>query len=379
MVSLAVFGSAKLKADSGTCGGATINLPFTDVMSSPFFCAIAEAYFSGLTNGTSPTTYSPSEIVLREQMAAFVTRGMDQGIRRGVRRAALQQFWNPLNIDGVSMTVVGDRPLLVDADGADLWVANQSSGTVSRVRASDGRLLDTWTDAVQATAVLSAKGLVFVTSETSPGNLYQIDPTQPAGSVTILSSSLGNMPISIAFDGSRVWTANNGGSISIVSLNPVSVTTISTGFSFPVGIMFDGTNMWVTDTGSPGKLLRLDSNGAIIQTVPVGDSPAYPVFDGRNIWVPNAVSSTISVVRAQTGQVMATLVNNGLDSPFTAAFDGERVLVTNTGSDTVSLWQATNLNPLGSANIGLNSPFGVCSDGVNFWITLSGSQKLARF
>lgn len=50
--------SSRLQADNGTCGGVTTTLPFTDVMSSPFFCQIAEAYFSGLTNGTTATTYS---------------------------------------------------------------------------------------------------------------------------------------------------------------------------------------------------------------------------------------------------------------------------------------------------------------------------------
>jgi hypothetical protein len=66
--------STRLKADTGTCSGASTTLPFADVISSPFFCQIAEAYFSGLTNGTSGTTYSPTDPVTREQMAAFVTR-----------------------------------------------------------------------------------------------------------------------------------------------------------------------------------------------------------------------------------------------------------------------------------------------------------------
>ena len=66
--------SSRLQANTGTCGGVTTSLPFTDVMTSPFFCQMAEAFFSGLTNGTSATTYSPSQNVPREQMAAFITR-----------------------------------------------------------------------------------------------------------------------------------------------------------------------------------------------------------------------------------------------------------------------------------------------------------------
>jgi hypothetical protein len=350
-------------------------------MSSPFFCQIAEAFFSGLTNGTSATTYSPAANVPREQMAAFVTRTMDQSLKRGSRRASLKQFWTPTSADGLGLTMVGDFPQLVESDGADLWVANVNSGTVSRVRASDGKLLETWTGATAAFGVVAAKGLIFVTGQTNPGNLFQIDPTQPAGAVTTLTRSLGDSPRGIAFDGARIWTANHGGSVSIVTLNPLSVNTVTAGFTTLNGILYDGANMWVTDLGtSPGNLFKLNSNGAIIQTVTMGSDPLFPVFDGTNIWVPNATSNTVTVVRASTGVVLATLTGNGLNVPFTAAFDGERILVTNFSGPSVSLWKAADLSPLGSVGTGASTgPNGACSDGLNFWITLEGPGKLARF
>src|SRR5436190_4626589 len=139
--------SMRTHADTGSCGGVTITLPFADVMSSPFFCQIAEAYFSGLTNGTTASTYSPGNNVTREQMAAFVTRTMDQSLKRGSRRASSNRWWTPTSADDLALTTVGIAPALVQSDGADLWVANNSNGTVSRVRASDGKLLDTWTGA----------------------------------------------------------------------------------------------------------------------------------------------------------------------------------------------------------------------------------------
>jgi hypothetical protein len=352
-----------------------------------FFCSIAEAFFSGLTNGTSPTTYNPSDPVPREQMAAFVTRTMDQSLERGSRRAALKQFWTPTSANDLTLTLVGTTPQLVESDGADLWVANNGSSTVSRVRASDGKLLETWTGASSAIGVLVAKGLIFVTGFTNPGKLYQIDPTQPMGAVTTLTSSLGVSPIGISFDGARIWTANegpggSGGSVSIVTLNPLSVTTVTAGFTQAFGIQYDGANMWVTDGGTtPGKLLKLDSNGAIMQTVTVGNTPSLLVFDGTNLWVPNESSNSLMVVRASTGAVLATLTGNGLNGPTTAAFDGERIVVTNGNGDTVSLWKAADLSPLGSVSTGPNTfPVGACSDGVNFWITLNGTTgQLARF
>ena len=127
-------------------------------------------------------------------------------------------------------------------------------------------------------------------------------------------------------------------------------------------------------------LRKLDSSGAIVQSVPVGLHPQFPVFDGSNIWVPNLISQSVSVVRARDGMVLATLTGNGLNSPAEAAFDGQRVLVTNPNGNSVSMWNAADLTPLGSFPTGgVPAPFGACSDGINFWITLHGAGQLARF
>jgi hypothetical protein len=373
--------STRLRADTATCGGATTTLPFSDVPgSNVFFCSIASSYFTGLTNGTTPTTFNPTDPVRRQQMAAFVSRTLDQSLRRGSRRAALNQYWTPTSADGLGLTTVGSYPNFVKSDGTDLWVANFGGTSVSRVRASDGKLLETWTGANNAYAVLAAKGLIFVIGFANPGTLYQIDPTQPVGAVTTLPISLGVHPRSITSDGARIWTANSGASVSIVTLNPLGVVTVTAGFNSPLGILYDGANIWVTDGGTiPGSLFKLDSNGAIIQTVTVGNSPRFPVFDGTNIWVPDA-SNGIYVVRASTGAVLATLTGNGLNGPQAAAFDGERILVTNIFGDSVSLWKAADLTPLGFVSTGATTtPIGACSDGLNFWIALNGAGKLARF
>jgi YVTN family beta-propeller protein len=376
---LVVTASTRLNADTGSCGGVTTTVPFTDVMGSPFFCQIAEAFFSGLTNGTTGTTYSPSQPVLREQMAAFVTRTLDQSLRRGSRRSMLDQYWTPASADGLGLTNVGSSPQHVASDGADLWVTTGNADTVIRVRASDGKLLETWTGASAAFNVLVARSLIFVTSFS--GNLYRIDPTQTAGAVTTLTTTPGGWSPGIAFDGARIWTSSVGGSVSIVTLNPFSVSTVTAGFTQLAGMVYDGANTWVVDYGaSPGKLFKLDSNGSIIQTVNVGDTPFHPVFDGTNIWVPNFGSNTVAVVRASTAAVIATLTGNGLSGPNRAAFDGERILVTNEGAGQgLSLWEATDLTPLGFVTLPNTDPRGVCSDGLNFWITLNISGKLARF
>jgi len=236
--------------------------------------------------------------------------------------------------------------------------------------------------ATEGDAVLVAMGKVFITGQLTPGRLYRIDPSQAAGAVTTVASPLGNELSGIGFDGARIWTANEASSsISIVSPTvslPWTVTTVTTGFNGPFGMLYDGGNIWVTDIGA-NTLLKLNSSGAILQTVTVGSGPERPVFDGTNIWVPNAFDNSVTVVRAANGVVLATLTGNGLNTSGQAAFDGQRILVTN-GGNTVSLWKAADLTTIGSFFTGNSTgPAGACSDGVNFWITLYGSNQLARF
>src|SRR5262245_25232708 len=358
----------------GLCG------PFTDVAADVFCPFVLEIFYLGITTGTTPTTYDPNSPVSRLQMAAFLSRTVDGTLKRGGRRASLDRFWTPQNSAAVSLTTVGGNPYLCSCDGADVWVANHASGTVSRVRGSDGKLLETWTGAAGAWGALVAMGRVFVTSADA-SRLYQIDPSQPAGAVTTVSTAIGTTPTGLTFDGARVWTANLGGSVSIVTPGasiPWTVTTVTTGFSSgAAGAVFDGTNVWVTLGNS--TLVKLDAAGAILQTVTAGAEPRYPVFDGTNIWVPGHGNNTVTVVRASTGALLQTLTGNGLNLPWASAFDGERVLVAS-GNDTVSLWKAADFSIIGSVGTGaITVPNGACSDGVSFWITLHTPGKLARF
>jgi hypothetical protein len=371
---VALLGGAA-SAVLGICG------PFTDVSDASFCPFVLEIFYLNITTGTTPTTYGPTDNVTRLQMAAFLSRTVDRTLQRGGRRASLEQFWTPQNDVVLKLTTIGNNSHFVKSDGADLWVPETVGGDVSRIRGSDGKLLQTWTGAIGGYGVLVAVGDVFVTGDLNPGLLYRIDPSQAAGAVTTVATNLGPLPFAAAFDGSRIWTTNNG-SVSIVTPGtsvPWTVTTVTTGFSRLFGAVYDGTNVWVTDN-TAGTLLKLNPSGSILQTVTVGPVPSFASFDGTNIWVPNFAGGSISVVRASSGVVLATLTGNGMVAPSAAAFDGQRVLVTNNNQGVVSLWKAADLTPLGSVSTGVGTqPFGACSDGINFWIVLNGTDRLARF
>ncbi len=356
--------------------------PFTDVTDAAFCPFILEIFTLGITAGTTPTTYDPAGNVTRIQMAAFLSRTVDTTLKRASRRAAMNRFWTPQNEFALTLTTVSPGPFAVAFDGADVWVSGQNA-RLSRIRASDSRLLETWTDAGGNLGILVAMKRVFLTDYNSPGRLYRIDPSQPAGAGELVASNLGDQSAGIAFDGARLWTANEGGSVSIVTPGatiPWSVTNVSVGLgSSAEGAIFDGGNIWIT-ISSGNTFQKLDSSGGVLQTVTVGALPYFPVFDGTNLWVPNLGSSSVTVVRASNGNVLQTLTGNGLQGPVTASFDGERVLVTNYTGASVSLWKAADLTPLGAFPTGTGSqPLGACSDGTRFWITLGTTNRLVRF
>jgi hypothetical protein len=373
----AALGAGAAGSLLGDCG------PFTDV--PPAFCAaVFEISVLGITAGTSATTYAPDQVVTRLQMAPFLKRTVDTTLLRGSRRAALDQFWTMRGSAPVGTTSLGFPPISCRSDGTDVWVPS-SSGKVFRVRGSDGKLLDTWTNATGATGALVTPFGVLVSGATEPGNLYRIDPAAPAGDVASVAADLGDDPGMMAFDGTRIWTVNHGtpakapGNISIITPGPSTPwtsTTVSTGFAFPIGILFDGSNIWVTDPGA-NKLVKLDANGAILQSVSIGNA-GYPAFDGTNIWVPSSGPAAVVVVRASTGAVVGSITDNELANPVAAAFDGQRMMVTDNLTPAGRIWKAADLSPIGFVSLPSAPQIG-CSDGLSFWATLPDTNQLARF
>jgi hypothetical protein len=304
-------------------------------------------------------------------------------LKRGSRRTAINRQYTAQTSAALLTVSIGSDPRQIQSDGVDVWVAAPFGNSVLRLRGTDGAILGTWS-ANFPSSMLVAMGRVFTAGN---GFLKRIDPTQPPGPATVVSSPLGINSIGTAYDGRRIWTANfgmtvfgNPGGVSIVTPGatiPWTVTTKTAGFQSVSGLVYDGSNVWAADYDA-STLLKLDSSGAVLQTVPTGARPFQPVFDGANIWVPSD-SGTLTVVRASSGAVLQNLTGNGMDSSVSAAFDGQRILVTNYLPGSVSFFKAADLTPLGSVSIdpGGIVPYGACSDGVNFWVS-GGSNSLGQ-
>jgi hypothetical protein len=373
------------------CGGTTYPFPYTDVsgVGAAFCPGIMEAYVTGVSKGTTMTTFSPNETVSRVQMTTFLQRSLDQGLTRTSRRAALDQWWTTQVIGATEVIPLGSPPNYCAADGESIWVtADNMDQFLVQIQASTGAIVNTYSDVLSAgegtsVGIRIVGGSVFVARGSSPGKLYAVDRRQ--GTVaSIAGAAIGNQPNAIAFDGSYLWTANRGppGSVLIITTQFGIVNTVTTGFNAPYGILYDGAHIWVTDTGA-GTLLKLDSSGNILQTVTVGSQPAFPVFDGTNIWVPNYGDNSITVVQASTGNVVATIDSDGsnqLNGPNGSSFDGERILIANYAGNSVSVFKAADLSFIANMSTGnATQPIAACSDGINFWVPLQTTGNLLRF
>src|ERR1700676_2333315 len=119
-LSLAIASSTAFA--SQPCGTGTYPFPYTDVaaVTDPFCPGIMEAYVTGVSKGTSPTTFSPNNTVTRVQMTTFLQRSLDQGLTRAHRRGALNQWWTPQTTDATQTITVGGTPISCAADGKNI-------------------------------------------------------------------------------------------------------------------------------------------------------------------------------------------------------------------------------------------------------------------
>jgi hypothetical protein len=162
-------------------------------------------------------------------MAAFLSRSVDAALRRGSPRTAIKRLSTPQSSAALLTVSIGSLPRNLKSDGVNIWAASTFGGSVVKLRATDGANLGTWS-ANSPSGVLVAMGRVFAAGN---GVLSRIDPTQPPGPATAVASPLGIQPGAIAYDGSRIWTANFG-SVSIVTPTdsfPWTVTTVTAGFN----------------------------------------------------------------------------------------------------------------------------------------------------
>ena len=208
----------------GNCG------PFTDVAADAFCPLILEIFTLGITTGTTATTFDPAGNVSRLQMAAFLSRTVDGTLKRAGRRAALGQFWTPQTELGAG----GDDARRVGPAGPVRWDGPLGGGRRRNGDSDPGRRRLRWPGPGRAPPAHrrswprwgGSSSAAWTSPESSTGSTRVLRP----GAVTTLATNLGLGPLGLAFDGTKIWSANGGGaSVSIITpaaSPPWPVTTV---------------------------------------------------------------------------------------------------------------------------------------------------------
>jgi outer membrane lipoprotein-sorting protein len=138
-------------------------------------------------------------------------------------------------------------------DGTNIWDANNDNNYVTKLMASDGTIIGTYT--------------------------------------------VGQNPGGICFDGTNIWVVN-GDNNNVIKLRASDGTTVGTYMvgQHPDAICFDGTNIWIL-CYSNNSLTKLDPiDGSLLGTYAVTPYTAGICFDGSNIWVFNIVNNTVTKI-----------------------------------------------------------------------------------
>jgi hypothetical protein len=365
--------TGKVLAQGAICG------QFTDVPSSSVYCPfILQAFISGITQGTSPTTFSPGDLVSRDQMVTFFTRTMDLTLHRGTVRTAIGKTWTPSSSPGGVATDVGGAVYDVVTDGTYLWLA-RADGKILKVDVADRRLLETWSLASGTPRKLGVfAGQVWIADD--QGRLHVFNPTGSAGSASLLFSNTGvagGFP-ALAFDGTNVWYASSGGNkVFVYQVSNPAGLTFSPGANVD-GLVFDGTNMWALLADSHLVKMTIPTPGAAVPsiletlTIPGPVNDCRMLFDGNNIWIPMGSTGTLYVVRPtlNLASLPSSIVKNesipDVGFPYVASFDGENVMIGGVNNGVVALYKATNLVRIRTFASGALGVLGIASDGRTF-------------
>jgi hypothetical protein len=314
--------------------------------------------------GTGVTAYSQYGAGIRarsDEGHALVTDGPSLIQGPNPRQIALLK-WYPAIETPTSFTV-GLAPSSTAFDGANMWVTNAGSRSVSVLRASDGAHVMTPTVGVGPVGI-AYDGINMWVTNYSDNTVSVLRASDGAHVMTI---TVGIGPQGIAFDGANMWVVNRlSSSVSVLRASDGAHVMTPTVGGMPYAIAFGGANMWITDIIDESvQVLRAD-DGAHVMTIPVDPNPAGIAFDGANMWVSSEdFEGKVTVLRASDGAQVAVIpVGN---SPSGIAFDGVNVWVVNKNDGTVSILRAGDFSLVKVVPVG-TWPSAIAFDGANMWV-----------
>jgi len=288
---------------------------------------------------------------------------------------------------------VGKNPYGVVFDGVNVWVSNQASNTISKLRASDGATVGTYPVGVSPQGIAFDGNDIWVANYID-NNITRLRASDGANQGTV---PVGINPVGVAFDGTNIWVTNSfDGTISKIRghdgallgtfpvSNPVNFNAL------PMGVMFDGTSIWVANA-APGTVGKIrPSDGTILQTIQLGSgglcgSPGRPLcpipyglaFDGSAVWVTEKGNNSLAKIQASDGTVLGVFSSGPGGGPMGIAFDGSNLWVVNNSGNNITQLRASDSTILKTVTVGA-TPIGIVFAAGALWVTNALANTVTR-
>ena len=281
--------------------------------------------------------------------------------------------WYEANEAGIT-SPTGSGPDAVVFDGTSLWVANYTSGTLTRHRTVDGASIAT-IPVGNGPSALAWDGVNVWVANLLDNTVKKVRASDGTVQGTY---AVGSAPQAVIFDGFRIWVANrDSNTVTALKASDGSfIGTYGVGGG-PSGIAFDGTELWVTNS-LDDTVTKLDpATGSTIATLPLpaGTTPVGAAYDGANLWVTGMDSDSLVRMGVPDGTVLGSCATGV--QPWSVTFDGVSLWVSNFGDGTVTKLRASDCASQGTYAVG-SGPEGIAFDGIGVWIVNSVSNTISK-
>jgi parallel beta-helix repeat protein/surface protein len=262
---------------------------------------------------------------------------------------------------------VAGGPRGITFDGTNLWTANSTNNTVSKI-GLDGIVIDTYPTGTGPWSIVF-DGTYIWTGNYSDNSATKLDLS---GNIVATYTPLGGSPWNIVFDGTNIWTVSAEGN-TVTKITPAEViSTFSIG-SYPEDIFCNSSFCWVSVSGE-NSVKKIDLDGNVIDTYPGVYGPQGSALDGAgNLWVPNV------------GSGVTKIEPNGTQTPFAFSAGNVRKIV----FDGTNMWliDADNANVIEVSSSGSvlgtfastgGYPISAILVGTNIWTADVGGNSITK-
>jgi DNA-binding beta-propeller fold protein YncE len=267
---------------------------------------------------------------------------------------------------------VGDAPLDVDV-GAEVWVANGASGTLSHFPPEDPSAAEEIEVGGRPSQLALGRGSVWIAY---PVGDAVASVSEETAEVT-KDIRVGRTPAAVAADETGAYfTALDSGSIWRVEEDQGrELAGLDDGFPSSVAIGFG--SLWVTDVVAD-QLLRVDpATGDVVARIDVGTAPTAVAVGTDAVWVANFNDATVSRIDPATDEMSGDAVILG-GKPGALAVGFGYVWVTRSKDDSVIRIDTTTNEWTGEVFRAGDNPTGIAVGAGHVWVTNTGDDTITR-